>query len=297
MIAGFVAPLALAGAAALIASFIERRLRPRAAAATLAVACLGVAITAIWGLLGLVLGALVESPAVDKWLSWCPRLDLSDDHVSGWLGLGAGVLLALVLGRFVQVLRSHRELRRRFPVIDGSVLVLESARPTAYAMPGRHGGIVVSRGMIDALEPAERTVMWAHEQSHRTHRHDRYLMATDCSVAIVPLLRSLAEKVHFATERWADEDAATTVGGDRGLVARAIARAAVATVDHRHSAMALAELRVMDRVQALVGPDRPMLAPLVSALFVAAVVGAAVSGPGFQLHQMVALLTHLCGGS
>lgn len=295
MSAGFVAPLMLAATVALLAGLLQARLRPRLAAATLAVACAAVAAATVWTLLALLLGALAESPVVSRWLSWCLGLDLSDDHVSGWIGLGAGVLLTLMLARAARTMHARQRLRRRLPAWDGSVLVLDSSRPTAYAVPGRHGGVVVSQGMIDALEPAERTVMWAHEQSHRAHRHDRYLVASDIAVAIVPLLRPLAEQVHFATERWADEDAAATVGGDRGLVARSIARAAVATVDHRRSSMALAEMGVADRVQALVGPDRPILTPPASASFAAVVIGSAISGTGFQLHHLVTLLVHLCG--
>lgn len=294
--AGFAAPLVLATGIALAAGLFQSRLRPHVAARTLAVTCAAVAVTVIMTLLALSMGALAESATIDRWSSWCPRLSLADDHVPGWLGLGAGVLLVAMAVRVTLVLREVHRVRRLLPSRDGGVLVIETSRPTAYALPGRRGGVVVSRGMLDALTPAERTVMWAHEHSHLLHRHDRYILAADLSAALVPPLRRLAGQVHYATERWADEDAASRVNGDRGLVARAIARAALATVDHRRSAMALAEMGVGERVQALVDTERLIVGPLVGLAFAVLVIASTVAGSGVQVHHLLSLTSHLCGG-
>lgn len=293
---GFAAPLLIAATIALAAGLFQGRLRPQVAARTLALSCAAVVVTVLTMLVGLVIGAVAESAAIDNWSTWCARLSLADDHVPSWLGLAAGLLLAVIVVRVALVLRRVYRVRRKLPKCDGGVLVIESPQPTAYALPGRRGGIVVSRGMIDALKPAEQTVMWAHERSHRLHRHDRYLLVAELSGAIVPPLEHLASQIRYSTERWADEDAADRVGGDRGLVARAIARAALATVDHRQSAMALAEMGVGDRVQALANARRPRLGPPVGLAFASLLVGSIMAGTGLQVHHILALISHICGG-
>lgn len=293
---GLLVPLLAAAFAAVVAGLLQRRLRPEVAAQTLAVACVAVAAASIWALLTVVLGAAAEISFVDRWSSWCPRLYRADDHVSVWAGLGAGALLAVAVIRAARVVRSERRTRRRLPTCDDGVLIIDSVQPAAYAVPGGGGGVVVSTGMIDALEPAEQEVMWAHERSHLVHKHHRYLIATEMAVAIVPPLRRLTDQVHFATERWADEDAASEVGGDRTLVARAIARAALASVDHQRSAMALADTGVGERVRAMLEVDRRFLTPLLGAAVGVAVMASAVAGSGLQFHHLLAFVVHLCRG-
>lgn len=293
---GFVAPLLIAATISFAARTFQSRLRPQAAARALALSCAAVVITVLTTLVGLVAGALAETAGVDRWSTWCARLSLAGDHVPRWLGLGAALLLAAIAVRVALILGRLYRVRRRLPRCDGSEWVIESPRPTAYALPGRRGGVVVSRGMIDALRPAEQTVMWAHERSHRVHRHDRYLLVAELSVAIVPPLKHLACQIRYATERWADEDAADRVGGDRGLVARAIARAALATVDHRQSVMALAEMGVGDRVQALAEAPPPRLGPLVGFTLGSVLISSVLAGAGLQVHHIVALILHICGG-
>lgn len=291
---GFLAPLSAAALVALVAGLLQRRLHPQVAAKSLAVACVAVAAASVWALLTLVLGALAGVSFVDRWSSWCPELYRADDHVAPLMGVAAGVLMCVMAIRAVRSARSIYRTRRRLPQCDEGVLIIDSDRPAAYAVPGRRGGIVVSTGMIDALEPPERAVMWAHERSHLAHRHHRYLIATQLAVAVVPPLRRLADQVHFATERWADEDAACEVGGDRTLVARAIARAAIASVDHRAAAMALADTGVGGRVRAMIDVDRRFLAPLIGGTVGVAVMASTLAGSGLQLHHLFAFVAHVC---
>lgn len=294
---GFLAPLLAATLVALAAGLLQSRLRPQVAAQSLAVACVAVAAASVWALLTVVLGALAEISVVDRWSSWCPELYRADDHVPAWAGLVAGVLLAIAVVRAGRAARSDRRTRRRLPTCDDGVLIIDSEQPAAYAVPGRRGGVVVSTGMMDALELPEQAVLWAHERSHLTHNHHRYLMATEMAVAVVPPLRRLVDQVHFATERWADEDAASEVGGDRSLVARAIARAALASVDHQRSAMALADTGVGARVRAMVEVDRRFLAPLFGGGVGIAVMSSTIAGSGLQLHHLLAFVAHVCQGS
>ncbi|MHA6759091.1 M48 family metalloprotease [Streptacidiphilus sp. PAMC 29251] len=97
-------------------------------------------------------------------------------------------------------------------------------------MPGglrRSGRIVVTSAMLRALTPAELTVLLAHERTHLTAGHHRFLLLADLTTALHPLLRPLRDGAAYAVERWADEAAAASVA-DRRLVARAIGRAALA---------------------------------------------------------------------
>src|SRR5690606_21997816 len=70
--------------------------------------------------------------------------------------------------------------------------------------------------------------------------------------AVLPPLRPLSERLRLAVERWADEDAAEAVG-DRALVARTIAKAALAHPPAPGPAGAFADSGVVQRVEALLG--------------------------------------------
>ncbi|MFJ5289501.1 M56 family metallopeptidase [Streptomyces sp. NPDC088348] len=110
----------------------------------------------------------------------------------------------------------------------GDLAVLDDPAPTAFALPGIPGRIVVSSGMLQALAPDERRALLAHERAHLQRRHHLFLLVLQLASAVNPLLRPLARAGGFALERWADEEAGSVVA-DRSLVARAVARAALAT--------------------------------------------------------------------
>ncbi len=81
--------------------------------------------------------------------------------------------------------------------------------------------------MLRALPGPEREALLAHERAHLRHQHHLFLLALRLAASACPLLRPLAGEGAFTVERWADEHAAAVVG-DRALVARALARAALA---------------------------------------------------------------------
>jgi Zn-dependent protease with chaperone function len=110
---------------------------------------------------------------------------------------------------------------------SGELAVISDPEPSAYALPGRPGRIVVTTGMLHALTPQEREALFAHERAHLTGRHHLFLALERCAATLHPLLGLLREPLAYALERWADESAAR-VTGDRRLVARAIGRAALA---------------------------------------------------------------------
>lgn len=212
----FATPFAVAMIAAALVAVAQRRLRPEIATQTLAVTCVAAAAAWLWALLAVTLGALAAVTSIDEWLAWCPNLHLADGHVAWGVGVGAGVLLAgslLALGHRAASAVSDR--RRRPSCGRDGVLVLDCDEPAAFAVPGRRGGIVVSRGMIDALDDGEQSVVWAHERAHLRNRHHWYLGAADLAAAALP--------------------------------ARTIAKAALASNAHRHPQMAMATSRTGPR--------------------------------------------------
>ncbi|MGW6772594.1 M48 family metalloprotease, partial [Streptomyces sp. NPDC055037] len=141
----------------------------------------------------------------------------------------------------------------------------------AAARPGRPGRIVVTTGMLRALEPAEREALFAHERAHLRGRHHVLLAAAELAALCHPALRSLREPLGYALERAADEAAAAAVG-DRRLAARAIGRAALAArgapgrpgAVRPRTVLAATAGPVPRRVAALLGTGtsgRPALAP------------------------------------
>jgi hypothetical protein len=169
------------------------------------------------------------------------------------------------------------------------VVVVDSETPDAFTTPGLRARIVVTTGMLAALDPPGRRVLLAHEQSHRTHRHTWWILAADLAAAVNPLLYPTARAVRQATERWADEDAARAT--DRRLVATTIAQVALlgARPHTSRSLAAAAGGQVPRRVQALLHP-RPRLrlrhvAVLVAAILAVTLAAAAVERTGEALFE------------
>jgi Zn-dependent protease with chaperone function len=161
-------------------------------------------------------------------------LPVVGDQVTVPAACVAAVLLAAVGAALVHTSRQHVVLAARARraaaasgTAGGDLTVLDEDGPDAYALPGRPGRIVVTTGMLKALDPAEREVLLAHERAHLTGRHHLFLTALALACAAHPALRLLRGPLSYALERWADESAAAAVG-DRRVAARAIGRAALA---------------------------------------------------------------------
>lgn len=190
-----------------------------------------------------------------------------------WVAVVAGTLLALAV---VAVARTLWCRTRAFLASveeaaclpgEGQLVVLEAPAAEAFAMPGLPGRIVVSTGMLQALDSGDRQVLLAHESAHLRAHH--YLFTNTAQLAAVanPLLRPLASTVAYTVERWADEHAAT-VTGDRRRVAVAVGKAALAarrTRAHRPvSEMVLGALGRHRRPRAAGGPVPRRVAALLA---------------------------------
>jgi len=225
-------PLLLPVLVGLVARLVADRARPCSAVLGLAGAAVLTAAASLWSLTLLTLTLFDDLPAVSV-LAARSAMRLPEP-VPDWVALTASAALAWALLRVgVDLRRRHvaaRRLRQPGPDADG-VVVADWAEPLAVAVPGRPGQVLVTTGMLRLLGAAERRAVLAHERAHLTHRHHTAMLLAGAAAAVNPLLRPVRDTVGYLVERWADEEAAAVVG-DRELVARAVARAALAVSAH-----------------------------------------------------------------
>jgi len=220
-------------AAGPLARAVSTRVEPRLATWLLTGAALLLAGTSCGALGLLVLSPLVRMPWLARLGDWSSSIVAGAGLPGGWTSLVAAAALgAALLAAVAFVIRRARALadvRRHARSLPGrgELIVTGDVAANAYAVPGRPGRIVVSTGMLDVLDDRGRTALLAHERAHLSGRHHWFTSVARFAASANPLVRPLASAVDYTVERWADESAAATVG-DRQLVARAIANAALA---------------------------------------------------------------------
>lgn len=292
MVLNLLFPMVVAVVAAFGAARMQRRLRPDWATWTLTVLSGGAALAVLWALMALATGFAAEQPGLARVFGWCDVVFSSHDRVPAPVGIGAwAALLASAMSVAIRLHRRREVMRMTHEQVAGS------SEPVAFAVPGRPGRVVVSKGMLETLDSAERRVVYAHEHSHLRRHHHRFLHVADAAAAAVPLLEPLNRQVRFATERWADEDAVVEVG-DRRLVARAVARAALASSASgvHPTPLGINGSGARARVEALMLPPGGVTAATL-AWGSLGMVGLAVSvaGTTVQFHHLVAFVFHICG--
>jgi hypothetical protein len=273
------APLLAATAGAVVLGAIVKRLPPDLGARLCSLSILSV-LTAGWLTAWFVgLGYLAHLSIAGDRLLWCRETLGVHTPPSTAVGLTGLAVAVWATVRLVLVVRRWWVERG---IIAGRVRVMDSERAFAFAEPGARGGIVVSSAMFAVLEPDERCALIAHEQAHLNNRHDRFLVLA-ILVSGVPLLSQLGRRLRLALERWADEEAALRMG-DRRIVARAVARAALASSPQQAQALSVSGGDVPARVIALTEPPS---CPLVWSA-TAAVLGAASLVAAFvQVHHLL----------
>ncbi|MDX3113138.1 MULTISPECIES: M56 family metallopeptidase [Streptomyces] len=256
-------PLLVTVVLAVLAPRAARRPAPRPAAWSLACAALVAATGWLGSLALLAFTGFAQIPEVAEEGHWSVTALRTEDPVS--LTVAAASALTLTVGLVSLGVAAVRQVRcvlwarrecDRMPG-DTELAVIDGEFPQAFALPGAPGRIVVSRGMLRCLGDAEREALLAHERAHLNGRHHRFQTVWRLTAAANPLLRPLAEAGGFVLERWADEEAAARVGSRR-VVARAVGRAALASVGaSRPAALAATGGAVPQRVQALLVPPPP----------------------------------------
>ncbi|MGW1749074.1 M56 family metallopeptidase [Streptomyces sp. NPDC002092] len=272
-----------------------RRLAPRPAAWALACAALVTALGWLGSLALLAFAGFARIPEVAAEGRWSVSALSADDPVYLTVATAAALALAAsCAGLGVAAVRQVRHLRwarrecRRLSG-DTELAVLDDASPTAFALPGAPGRIVVSRGMLRCLGDGEREALLAHERAHLRGRHHLFQTLWRLTAAVSPLLRPLAATGGFILERWADEEAAAQVG-DRRIVARSVGRAALASAAHppRTGMLAATGGAVPQRVRALLAPPPPRRAlPFVGGALLLAVCCTSLANAASDSEDMI----------
>ncbi len=303
-------PLLLPALFALLARPLSDRLPPRDATWLLTGAAAVLAGCTALALALLAASAVVRIPPVAS-LGHFSRSVLGPETAYGMsVGTMAGILLsAAALAAAGCLIRRYRGLAdayrqaRHLPG-HGQAVVIDDQAAAAYALPGRPGRIVVTAGMLQALDETGEAALLAHERAHLSGFHHLFTAAARLAAASNPLLRPAARAVEYTVERWADEEAANAVG-DRRLVAHAIGRAALAATKRRPrralpaalGAVLPAAVRgahaagpIPRRVAALLAPPPPRrLALLALVLALALLAGACALEAANDLQDLLAL--------
>lgn len=292
MSGALVLPALVAGTGGIVAGLIRWPVRPMLAVRLLTAVAVVVSVTVMGVLVLVAAGFAARVSLLAPVLASCPVIP-AHHEVSYLEGVSASILLAVGLLRVLMVRRRWRQAvscadGRRFRIVDDAEFI-------AFAVPGDPGCVVVSRGLLDRLEPRERKVVFAHERAHLRLGHHRYLYASELAAAMAPFLMPLAAQIRLATERSADESAVDALEGDRRLVARVLARVALTQVSHDRLLAAFGGSSVPLRVQALIGPPRHRSLGIVGAVAVGSVAIAAAVAGAVQLHHFAELVSHLCG--
>ena len=243
----------------------------------------------VTALILVMLASLSTIPFFDGVLGWCAAV--YGHAAPAWAGLAAAT--ALLIG-FVRLVSWHRRWQRAVrPWRDsGPIHIVSDGPPVALAVPGRPGTIVIGSALFSALDAREQAVVYAHERAHLQLHHDRFVRVGDVSAALVPALIPVARLLRFTTERWADEVAARRTG-DRQLVARVVAKAALLSNGQRTLVPAIASTGPTARVEALLAEASPRVSPVAVVTSIAAI-AIALGGSSVQLHHLAAFVSHVC---
>jgi Peptidase family M48 len=197
--------------------------------------------------------------------------------------LAAGLaLLALLCWVLVAVSVAAVQARRRQralltllahgdPKVPGA-LVVDYPSAAAYCLPGLRSQIVVSAGTLQLLGRGELAAVLAHERAHLRERHDLVLLPFTALRRAFPRSATCTgahRAVALLVEMLAD-DRALRGGPARELVTALVRFGTAGACPAPAGALAAAEGEVAARVTRLLQPIRPLPAPAVAAICLAA---------------------------
>lgn len=150
-----------------------------------------------------------------------------------------------------------------------AVLLTSDPQPSAYSLPRRHGGIVVSRGLISLLQPDELAAVLAHEREHVRGHHHLARAVLDVLVAPLrwlPLMSAIRNAVPHYLEIAAD-DAAQRHAGTTALASALLKLGGpytAAVAPESATAGVILHAAGPDRIGHLISPPRigPAIAPI-----------------------------------
>lgn len=287
MIVWIVGVTVLAGAVfGIAAPRVSRRLPPAAATWLMSAGGFLAAASSSTALALLAFRVVAQTRTLTSRGHWSNAVLDQQDPVSTPVAVAAVTVLAIALASgVVAMLAGARATLAAYhlaaEVGGGELHVLNSGQASALAVPGRHGRIVVTSGLLRRLDGPQRRALLAHERAHLRHRHHLHQTATTVAVALNPLLWPLRSAVRLSCERWADEEAASV--SPRGTVAQALLQAAGAGASAPGALLAAAAHEVADRIAALDEPAPRMR--LGRAAILVCVLVAAVATVGYGMHR------------
>ncbi|MEX0985459.1 MAG: M56 family metallopeptidase [Actinomycetota bacterium] len=166
--------------------------------------------------------------------------EIWDQPPQHWARILAAVVLSLIVVRLVYVLvrtvlDARREASRAFSVATnvkaerwGELWVVPSDRTFAFAVGLRRRAIVVSEGLLEALDERRVAAVMAHERDHLARWHLLTLLFAKGiarAFPFIPPVREAADQLELGLEMHAD-GAAVAATGDGVLVAQALAEVA-----------------------------------------------------------------------
>lgn len=178
---------------------------------------------------------------------------------------GAVVLAATAVVRTVRRLRATRATAREITaradsrIVGGHrVMLTRDLRPTAFSLPRRHGGIVLSHGLVELLHADELAAVIAHEHEHVHGHHHLALGVLDAVIAPLrwlPLMSAIRNAVPLYLEIAADAAATRRTGTP--TLASALLKLGGTVVGHApaHQGVVL-HAAGPDRIGQLVSPAR-----------------------------------------
>lgn len=186
--------------------------------------------------------------------------------VIGWPGSALAFSVAIV----VPVLAVHnaRGLRARAHSVrieaelgehdhrgDVEIVLLPTVAPLAYSVDGPDPQIVLSTGLVAALDHDQLAAVVAHEGAHIRHRHGRWLLAAAGAAATLrwwPPAQRSHRILRAAIERWADETASHGDTDARRALRSALIEVVMADPPVAVPALSLAST-TLERINALDG--------------------------------------------
>lgn len=195
-----------------------------------------------------------QNDGLADYAHWSEAVFASSSRSGRLVALAAGLSLAVMVARAACEIHRQRRasgtaetFRRAVGATRGEVVITASENPDAMALAS--GVIVVTSGLVRALDAAERRAVLTHERAHVTFGHHRYLRLGSLLAAANPLLFRVPDTLAYLTERWADEEAARATS--RATTASALERTAllsaprsVRSLGALHATAVAVELRI-----------------------------------------------------
>jgi len=232
-------------------------------------------------------------------------------QLTWWAWLSAGVFAAVLL-RLLGVLaastvRMVRDRHRHRVLVDlvatrnpllRETHVVDHDLPVAYCLPGLRPRVVVSRGVLAALDEGELRAVLDHELAHVTARHDLVVLpfvALGATFPRLPAVRCAQHQVALLVEVLADDRA--TRRHDRRVLARALCKVGAGQAPAGGLGIAgsggpgsggpaVSGSAVLVRADRLLDPPAPLPIPALAAVLVAVVLVLALPVLGLLLPQL-----------